>query len=561
MLPTCQLLTLGLRSTFTGLLAFLAIEIQSSIAAEPASSIRFVDVTQSAGLVFAYHNGSAGQRFMIEKMGAGLACFDADNDGWLDIFFPNGTALPVTATTASPSDSLFRNLHTRQFADVTRAAGCSDSQFGLGAVAADYDNDGFQDLYISNFGPNRLLHNNGDGTFSDVTTLAKVADGSQFAAGATFVDIDRDGDLDLFSANYIVFSFEHHAKLAPVAYPYSPGPRDFPSATDTLFLNQGDGTFSDISHTSGIASVAGPSMGVIAGDFDADGDDDIFVACDGAPNLYYLNDGQGRFSEQAILFGLAYDLRGNANGNMGVDAADIDGDGLFDLLVTDYARQLPIYFQNIGQGMFDDVSRISQIGTELLSHVTWGVGLVDFENDGDSDAFLCAGHLLENAHEFEPDTAYNVRNSIMENMGNNRFRSATNIAGQAVQQTLSSRGAIFDDLDNDGHVDCAVLNSGAPAQLLFNQSLDNNHWIEIELCGRHSNRDALGSRVRIVYGDQTQVAEVRNGRGYQSQYGKRLHFGLGDCQHIERIEVQWPSNETLVLEQVTVDQLLHIIEP
>ena len=302
-------------------------------------------------------------------------------------------------------------------------------------------------------------------------------------------------------------------------------------------------------------------MGIVAGDFDGDRDDDIFVACDGATNLYYVNDGLGGFSEQAILFGLAYDLHGNTNGNMGVDAGDIDGDGLDDLLVSDYARQLPIYFQNVGLGMFDDVSRISHIGTEMLPHVSWGVGLVDFDNDGDRDAFMCAGHLLANAKEFEPDTDYGVRNSIMENLGGNRFRSATAAAGNALQQAFSSRGAIFDDLDNDGHVDCAILNCSAPAQLLFNQSLDHNHWIAIELCGRRCNRDAIGSRVRVVCGDQVLVAELRNGRGYQSQYGKRLHFGLGAYERIDRIEVEWHSGETQIVEQIAVDQLLNIVEP
>ena len=555
--PRCLRLTLGLSATFV---VWLLAESDFAVPAEPASSMRFEDATQSSHLHFDHYDGSSGQRYLAEKMVSGLACFDADNDGWLDLFFPNGTHLPVRPTATSPSDALFRNMQARQFLEVTRAAGCTDSDFGLGAIAADYDNDGFQDIYISNFGPNRLLHNNGDGTFSDVSALANVTDGSKFSAGATFVDIDRDGDVDLFSANYVEFSFEHHARLAPAAFPYSPGPRDFPPAADTLFLNEGDGTFSDISQSSGVATVAGPSMGVVAGDFDDDGDDDIFVACDGAPNLYYINDGQGGFTEQAILFGLAYDLRGNANGNMGVDAADIDGDGLDDLLVTNYARQMPTLFQNVGLGMFDDVTRISQVGADMLPHVSWGVGLVDFDNDGDRDAFICAGHLLENAKAFEPDTDFGVPNVVMENLGGNRFRNATVDVGSALQQAFSSRGAVFDDLDNDGHVDCAVLNCAAPAQLLFNQSLDHNHWIEIELCGRGCNRDAIGSRVRVVCGDNIQVAELRNGRGYQSQYGKRLHFGLGLGERIESIEIQWPTGDTQRVEQVAVDQLLTIIQ-
>ena len=530
-------------------------------AAEPASSIRFDDATQDAHLLFEHQNASSGQRYLMEAMGAGLACFDADNDGWLDLYLLNGAELPGKQFQSPPSDALFRNLHTAKFVDVTRAARCVESGYGLGVTAADYDNDGFQDLYINNFGPNNLLHNNGDGTFTDVTDLAGVADGSKFGAGATFVDIDGDGDLDLFSANYLEFSFEHHQKLAPTAYPYSPGPRDFPAAADSLFLNQGDGTFRDIGRSSGIAAAVGPSMGVVAGDFDRDGDSDIFVACDGTPNLYFVNDGRGNFREEAMLFGLAYDLRGNANGNMGVDAADLNGDGFEDLLVTNYADQLPVLFKNTELGVFDDVSRISQVGYEVLPHVTWGVGLVDFECDGDRDVFICSGHLLEDAKEFEPQTDYGVRNTVMENRGNNTFRSVTIEAGGALQQALSSRGAVFDDLDNDGDVDCVVLNCGSAAQLLVNRSSGCKQWIEIELRGRRTNRDAIGSLVRVTTADKVQLAEVHNGRGYQSHYGARLHFGLKDSLSIDRIEIVWGDGSVQVLEHVDVNQILTIIQP
>lgn len=527
----------------------------------PASSIRFEDRTLEFQVAFEHQNGSSGRRYLMEAMGAGIACFDADNDGWLDIYLLNGAELPGKAYLSPPTNTLFRNLHGEKFAEVTREARCQDFAFSLGSVAADYNNDGFVDLYITNFGPNRLLHNNGDGTFSDVTEPASVADGSKFSAGATFVDIDQDGDLDLFSANYLDFSYAQHDKLAPAAYPYAPGPHDFPPATDTLYLNQGDGTFADISSRSGVASVAGPSMGVIAGDFDGDGDSDIFVACDGAPNLYFVNDGHGKFSDQSLFFGLAYDLRGNANGNMGVEAADLDGDGLLDLFVTNYADQLPTLFKNTGMGVFQDVTRISQISSEVFPHVTWGVGLVDFDSDGDRDVFICSGHLLENAKQLSPETDYGVPNTVMENLGGNTYRSVTGEVGSALTQALSSRGAVFDDLDNDGDIDCVVLNCAAPAQLLINTSKPLNHWIEIELRGRQCNRDAIGSQVRIRCGNTTQFTEVHNGRGYQSQYGQRLHFGLGQAASIDRLEIIWAGGGVQVLERVAADRILTIVQP
>lgn len=542
-------------------LLLLVMDVGVGQAQPPASSIRFEDRTQEFQLAFEHHNGSSGRRYLMEAMGAGVACFDADNDGWLDIYLLNGAALPGTQYTSPPTNALFRNLRGKKFAEVTRVARCQDFAFGLGVVAADYDNDGFVDLYITNFGPNRLLHNNGDGTFADVTDSASVADGSKFSAGATFVDIDQDGNLDLFSANYVEFSYAQHDKLAPAAYPYAPGPHDFPPAADTLYLNQGDGTFADISTGSGVASIAGPSMGVIAGDFDGDGDSDIFVACDGAPNLYFVNDGQGKFTEQALFFGLAYDLRGNANGNMGVEAADLDGDELEDLFVTNYADQLPTLFKNTGLGVFQDVTRISQISSEVFPHVTWGAGLVDFDSDGDRDVFICSGHLLENAKQLSPETDYGVPNTVMENLGGNTYRSVTAAVGSALTQALSSRGAVFDDLDNDGDIDCVVLNCAASAQLLINTTKSLNHWIEIELRGRHCNRDAIGSQVRIRSGKTTQVAEVHNGRGYQSQYGQRLHFGLGQAASIDWLEIVWAGGDIQVLERVTADRILTIVQP
>ena len=527
-----------------------------------ASNISFVDITEASGIIYRHQDGGTGQRFLPEHMGAGLASFDADGDGLLDIYFLNGASLPDLKPSAELSNRFFRNRDGRIFDDCTVAAGLTELSYGLGVTAGDYDNDGFQDLYISNFGPNRLLHNNGDGTFRDITDESGVGDGDKFGAGATFLDIDRDGDLEIFVGNYVSFDFERHYLLAPKAFPYSPGPRDYPALADTLFLNNGDGTFCDISHSSGIDSVAGPSMGVVSADFDGDNDVDIFVACDGEANLLYINDGSGKFSEEGILAGLALDSRGNANGSMGVDVADINGDGLLDLLVTNYSDQLLELFLNQSPGgVFEESSRQTQIGTEALPHVNWGVGLVDFDCDGDKDAFICNGHLLENAKEVESRTDFGVRNTVMENLANKTFRSVSDRAGPALLQARSSRGAAFDDFNLDGLVDVVILNSDSFAQVLQNTTGGKNNWLVIELVGTSDNRDAIGAKVWLYTGNHVQFAEKVNGRGYQSHYGAALHFGLGQSMRVDQIEIQWPghSNKQVIF-RADVNQRLKIVQ-
>lgn len=522
------------------------------------SNIRFSDSTSKSQLLFRHQDGSSGGRYLVELVGAGLATFDADNDGWLDVYLLNGAALRGATLGSAPTDQLFLNLRDGTFADVTAPAGCVESGYGLGVTAGDFNNDGFEDLCIANYGADVLLQNNGDGTFSDVTAGSGVADGERFGAGVAFIDIDNDNDLDLFSANYVQFSYERHDRLAPSAFPYSPGPRDFPPETDSLFRNNGDGTFTDISVVSGIASVAGPSMGVVAGDFDGDGHSDIFVCCDGVANLFYRNNGHGSFTEEAVQFGLAFDARGAANGSMGVDAGDLDGDGLEDLVVTDYADQIMMHFRCMGQGLFEDVARVSQIGKEVLPHVKWGIGLVDLDCDGDRDAFICNGHLLENAKEIDPRTDYGVRNCVMENLGRGVFRSVTAQVGTALEQAASSRGAAFDDLDNDGDIDCVVLNCDAAAQYLENQTESKNRWIELDLRGRSANRSAVGTRVKLITDQWTQTAVVRSGRGYQSHFGSRLHFGWQDSAAKVELQIQWPDGKLQSVKGLLPNQI-HVI--
>lgn len=530
---------------------------------DSVTQIRFEDKTDHSGVNFRYENGGTDQYYLVEIVGAGLCSFDADNDGWMDLFFVNGAALPGNTLDHPPSDRLFLNRGSFQFADVSISAGVAGENYGLGVTAGDFDNDGFMDLYISNFGPNVLLRNNGDGTFSDVTQDAGVSDGNKFGAGVTFIDINNDGNLDLFVGNYLDFDFQRHHELAPISHPYPPGPRDFKPTPDSLFSNMGDGTFQDVSVASGIASVAGPSMGIVAADFDQDGDIDIFVGCDGEPNLYYENDGTGNFTEAGLLFGVAFDSQGRANGSMGVDAADLNGNGSLDVAVTNYMGQLVEHFQNsVPKGFFNEISFKSKIGREVKPHVNWGIGLVDFDLDSDFDAFIANGHFLKHAREIEPDTDYAVANYVMENVSNKYFQNVNHAVGSALKQAASSRGAIFDDLDNDGDIDVVVLNCDQPSQLLENTTQTDNHWLQIQLVGTKCNRNAVGAQLEFFFDGKKVFMEQLNGRGYQSFYGSILTVGLGDSDQVERLEVKWPgSSEKTTLHMIPANQRLLIIQP
>ncbi|MEM7475214.1 MAG: CRTAC1 family protein [Planctomycetota bacterium] len=549
-----------MRETVLRFLSFLLIFAATAISAK-AQEIRFKDMTLASGIDFKHDDGSKGSKYLVEFMAAGLASLDYDSDGRLDIFFLNGCDLPVRQDgppNVAAANPLYRNDASGLFEKVDAALPACHPNYSLGVSVADFNNDGFSDLYISNFGQNQLWQNNGDGTFSNVTSHAGVSDGQKFGAGVVFSDFDGDGATDLFVGNYVDFDFARHAKLLPNAIPFPPGPKDFAPTPDTLFLNDGDGTFTDATEGSGIAELSGPSMGALAGDFDQDGDQDIFVACDGEPNRLYQNLGSGKFQEVALSSGVAFDILGVANGSMGVDIADLDDDGFGELLVTDYTGQFPMLFQNFG-GIFEDITRRSRIGMEVRPHVNWAVGLVDFDCDQDDDAFVCNGHFLKNAGELTTQTEYSVRNSLMENLGSLRFRSATEQAGEALKDTASSRGAVFEDWNLDGRMDVAILNCNSRTQILYNETSNQNHWLQLDLRGRGVNRDALGTRVQVTTQDRQQFCEVRSGRGYQSHFGSRLHFGLGQNEEAD-LEICWPSGEVQMLKGVQANQVFTVVQ-
>ncbi len=524
------------------------------------SPIQFRDVTKQTGVNFQHTDGGCGERYIVETVGAGLALFDYDGDGDVDIYFLNGAPLLGTKVAAPPTNALYRNDGQWRFTDVTRQAGVGDMGYGLGVTAGDYDNDGDQDLYLNNFGPNVMYRNNGDGTFTDATQQTGTQNGSRLGGGACFLDMDGDGDLDLYVANYLKFSYDAHVQATIDGVPVYPGPNRYPPVPDTLYRNNGDGTFTDVSAQSGIGAHAGWGMGLVCCDYDNDGDTDIFVANDVAENFFFENDGAGKFEEVGLVVGAAYDLRGNPQGAMGVDCGDFNNDGRLDFYQTSYQGQYAVLYQNIGDGLLEDVTFRTGAAAGTTPNVTWGTGLVDFDNDGDRDIFVACGHLHDNVDRFDDTTSYLARNILLMNTGRGKFVDVSSQSGDGLAVKLSSRGAAFDDLDGDGDIDAVILNSRQKPTILRNESASRNHWIQIRLRGVNSNADGVGARVKVVAGELVQTDEAHGGRGYQSHYGARLHFGLAGHDRIDRIEVRWIGGGLDVLSDLAADQLLTITE-
>ena len=530
-------------------------------AAEAPSPIQLKDVTRQTGITFVHTDGSSGRRYIVESVCAGLATFDYNGDGKIDILFLNGAPLPGSPTnTPPPRNALYRNDGGWKFTDVTQAAGLGDTNYHLGVCVGDYNNDGYPDIYLNNFGPNILYRNNGNGTFTDVTREAGVAVGDHVGAGACFLDIDGDGDLDLFVANYCAFTFAKHQTRHVNGHPAYVGPMIYGPVPATLFRNNGDGTFTDISRESGIAAHPGTGMGVVCADYDDDGDTDIIVGNDAMANFVWRNDGHGHFEEVGLLTGLAYDRNGVGLGTMGVECGDYNNDGRLDFHMTSYQKQWAILYRNVGRGLFEDVTHLTGAGAGTFNQVTWGTGLVDFDNDGDRDLFIACGHLQDTVDLWDDTTSYEARNLLLENTGQGRFVDVSARAGDGLAVKRSSRGAAFDDLDNDGRIDVVVLNSRREPTILRNESAGTNHWIQVQLRGTRSNRDGIGARITVRAGDLTLIDEVHSGRGYQSHYGMQPHFGLGHRTRIDRIEVHWVGGGTDVVEGAEVHHTLQIIE-
>ncbi len=529
--------------------------------ARAESPIVLRNVTPRTGITFRHTDGSSGRYYIVESVASGLATFDYDGDGLVDVYFLNGAPLKGAKLQGPPPrNALYRNLGNFRFEEVTDKAGVGDAGFGLGVAVGDFDNDGHADLYCNNFGPNVFYRNNGDGTFTDVTRPTGTARGDTAGAGANFLDMDGDGRLDLFVSNYVQFRYEDHVTRIYMGLPGYPAPRFHPYQANVLYRNNGDGTFTDVSRESGIGAHRGPGMGTICFDYDNDGDSDIFVCNDTTADFLFRNDGTGRFEEVGLLAGVALNAAGVALSSMGADAGDYDRDGWLDLFVTDYQNEPVALYRNLGDGTFEDVATRVGAHQGSFSQVKWGCGFVDFDNDGQKEIFFACGHTEDNIERADQRTSYEGYPILLRRTPGGKFVNISDQSGDGFKVKIVGRGVAFDDLDNDGRVDVVILSSRRPAVVLRNESETGNHWLQLRLRGTKSNRDAVGARVKVVAGDLVQVDEVHSGRGYQSHFGSRLHFGLGRRTKVDRIEVHWPGGSAQVFENLPVDRLTTLTE-
>jgi hypothetical protein len=552
------------------------------VLAAPALAPKFSDITARAGLSNARNvSGSAdNKRYLVEEMGCGVALFDYDNDGWLDILLVNGSTFDAAAPKAT--SYLFHNNRDGTFTDVTRKAGLTFAGWGQACCVGDYDNDGFDDLFISGWGRNALYHNNGDGTFTDVSSKAGVADAAgRWGAGCCFLDYDRDGLLDLFVANYVRFDREQaplpgdslYCRYSQIAVPC--GPQGFAGGSNVLYRNRGDGRFEDVSERSGIAlprGAPGPfvrenwrptgsyGMGAAAADFDNDGWPDIYVACDTAPSLLYRNNHDGTFREIAVPAGCAFDENGVALSGMGAGVADYDGDGWLDIVRTNFTDQVTTLYRNNRDGTFHEASMQAGLGINT-KYVGFGVGFFDFDNDGRKDIFIANGHVYPQLEGRKLHISYRQPRLLYRNTGNGRFEDVSAKAGPPITTPNLGRGCGFGDLDNDGNVDVVINNLDGPPSVLRNEGGAGNNWLLVKCFGTRSNRSAIGARVRVVAGGGAQIGEVMSGSGYYSQNDLRLHFGLGKASTADLVEVSWPSGAKQSLKDVKANQILRVEEP
>jgi hypothetical protein len=545
---------------------------------EGAYPVQFVDVTSDAGISFRHVSGATGKRYLIETMGPGVAFLDYDGDGYLDIYFVNGQYLPPD-TRRDATNRLYRNRGDGTFVDVTEQAGVGDTGYGMGVAVGDYDNDGDLDIYVTNYGPNVLYRNEGNGTFRDMTVSAGVGD-ARWGVGCAFLDYDNDGDLDLYVANYLDFSL---TRLPGMLIPYGvrtsdqgrmkgttfyPSPKGFNGEPDVLYRNNGAGAgwiFTDVTKEVGIFDPSGKGMGVVCGDYDNDGDTDIFVANDLTPNFLYQNSGQ-RFTDAALIAGVGYSANGYLQSNMGAAFGDYDNDGDMDLVVSNYQGESCSVYRNEGNGLFSEEGMAVGIGAVTIPYVGWGVGFIDHNNDGYQDVFIANGHVLDNAAVFDPATSYAQRNLLFRNDGPGRggrytFTDVSAVAGPGLAIAKPNRGAAFGDYDNDGDMDILIASCNDSPTLLRNDGGNRmGHWLRVGLEGVQSNRSGIGARIRVVAGDLVQVGEVTSGTGLYSQNDLRLFFGLGDRRHVDRVEVRWPSGVHDVLTDIPADQTITIRE-
>jgi hypothetical protein len=502
------------------------------------------------------------QRYIVEGMMGGVAFFDYDGDGDVDAYLANGSRFEGYPPGQHPGNYLYRNNGDGTFTDVTAQASVGDTSWSMGCVAADYDNDGDQDLYVTNFGRNTLYRNEGNGTFTDATAIAGVGV-TGWSTGATFGDYDRDGDVDLYVSRYIDFDPAYESTVPCVwrnIQVYC-GPLGLVPADNFLFRNNGDGTFAEVTEAAGLRDEAYYSFTAVFSDLDNDGWPDLYVGNDETPNRLYRNQGDGTFRDIALMAGAAYSGDGEKQGTMGVAVGDYDNDGWMDIVITNFADEYNTLYRNEGDGFFADATFPAQLGTRGKPEVAWGTAFFDFDNDGDKDIFVANGHLYPEADRAGLNTSYAQRNLLYENLGNGRFADVTDRAGPGLAIVAVSRGAAFADYDEDGDVDILVSNPNGAANLLRNEGGNRNHYLKVKTVGRRSNRDGIGTRIAVTAAGATQYGEVQSGTSYLSHNDLRVHFGLGTAATAQQVHLRWPSGAEQTLTDVAAGQTLVVHEP
>ena len=554
-----------IRNNIVGTYLLILVSVLApNAAASPTDSdagIQFVDVTQEAGIHWKHVDGRSGQKYFMETLGSGAAFFDYDADGDPDLYFVNGAPLPGYIAEEIPTNRLYRNNGDGTFTDITQEAQVGDTSYGHGCAVGDYNNDGQLDLYVTNYGTNRLYHNNGDGTFTDVAEAAGVTE-PRWSTSCAFADYDRDGDLDLYVVNYIVFDIAENpwCGLKEKDLRAYCEPDNFPAQSDTLFRNNGDGTFTDVTKSAGIYNTTGKGLGVVWGDYNNDGAPDIYVANDSTENLFYRNNADGTFEEIGFMIGVALSEDGAAENGMGTAFGDWNNDGWFDLTVTNYAQQTNTLYHNDADGFFTDATATTKTAQVTYPYLGWATAFIDYDNDGYQDIFVANGHLHENLAELGQEGTYGQRNLLFRNNRDGTFTESSETLGAGMKLEDVSRGATFADYDLDGDIDIVVTNSNTSPRLLRNDGGNRQNWLQIRLVPTNRSANAIGARVKIAMGELTQTREVRSGDGYLSQRDLTLHFGIGGYEHVDSIVVRWQNGMEQLIKGVAANQVLSLEE-